>query len=486
MAKYKLDKYENVIKDSFFKKYKNRIITSSIIFFILALVYISGIFIFSTRFQYNTTINGVDVSFQTPTSIEKDIDDKVHGYSLDVISRNYKNEKIYGCEINIRFKDSNGVDNLLSTQNKFKWPLMFIPLFSDDMKADVSFDQAKLVACINKLKCMDDSCAVVSRDAEIKYNQGLNQFYIEKEVVGTQIDKSVIYNVIENTITNFKPEIDLFKSNCYMQPNILSTDQNLKARLDRFNKLCLKSITYKLGSDTKVLRGDTIVSWLIDNNSDSFNDDAIRGWIKEFGAEINSVGSTRTFTSLDGNTYEVKGGTYGFELDEDKEFESIKSILTTDKNSESREPFYSKTGAQKRKQGEADWGNTYAEVNLTTQHMMYIKDGVKIFEADIVSGLPTPKKETPCGVYDCLEKKQNKVLRGQIQEDGRPEYETPVAYWMRITWTGVGFHTATWQPRFGGNRYKYAGSHGCINMSYNDSKTLYGIIELHVPVVMHK
>ena len=88
--------------------------------------------------------------------------------------------------------------------------------------------------------------------------------------------------------------------------------------------------------------------------------------------------------------------------------------------------------------------------------------------------------------YSILEKMRNKVLKGEIQEDGKPEYETPVSYWMRVTWTGIGFHDATWQSSFGGTRYKDGyGSHGCINMTYNGAATLYDMIYVGVPVIMH-
>jgi lipoprotein-anchoring transpeptidase ErfK/SrfK len=77
------------------------------------------------------------------------------------------------------------------------------------------------------------------------------------------------------------------------------------------------------------------------------------------------------------------------------------------------------------------------------------------------------------------------VLKGEIQADGKREYETRVSYWMRMTWAGHGFHDATWQPWFGGDRYTYAGSHGCINMSYYEAQELYGILEVGTPVISH-
>ena len=64
-------------------------------------------------------------------------------------------------------------------------------------------------------------------------------------------------------------------------------------------------------------------------------------------------------------------------------------------------------------------------------------------------------------------------------------YETLVKYWMRVTYSGVGFHDATWQSSFGGNVYTYRGSHGCINMSYSDAGKLYELIQVGDPVIMH-
>lgn len=105
--------------------------------------------------------------------------------------------------------------------------------------------------------------------------------------------------------------------------------------------------------------------------------------------------------------------------------------------------------------------------------------------ADVVTGLPKGGRSTPAGVYTILERMQNKVLRGNLRPDGTREYETLVKYWMRVTYSGVGFHDATWQSSFGGNVYTYRGSHGCINMSYSDAGKLYELIQVGDPVIMH-
>ena len=79
-------------------------------------------------------------------------------------------------------------------------------------------------------------------------------------------------------------------------------------------------------------------------------------------------------------------------------------------------------------------------------------------------------------------KKSPDVLRGEKKPDGTYEYETQVTYWMPFN-GGIGFHDATWQAYFGGDRYTYAGSHGCINMPLDAAATLYSIIDTNVPIV---
>ena len=97
-----------------------------------------------------------------------------------------------------------------------------------------------------------------------------------------------------------------------------------------------------------------------------------------------------------------------------------------------------------------------------------------------------PERETPAGVYSILEMKRNKTLVGETDPaTGKPIYETPVDYWMRVTWSGVGLHDANWQASFGGSRYQTHGSHGCINMRPDQAAALYSLLSVGTPVVMH-
>jgi hypothetical protein len=122
------------------------------------------------------------------------------------------------------------------------------------------------------------------------------------------------------------------------------------------------------------------------------------------------------------------------------------------------------------------YSGTYADVNLTTQKMFFIKNGVKVLETDIVTGAPS--MATPTGTFTLKGKSSPAVLVG-------PGYRSPVTYWMPFN-GGIGFHDATWQPWFGGNRYLTNGSHGCINMPLSAAKTLYSSISVGDTVRVHR
>ena len=112
--------------------------------------------------------------------------------------------------------------------------------------------------------------------------------------------------------------------------------------------------------------------------------------------------------------------------------------------------------------------------------MWYIQDGAVVLETDVVTGEPIPAKETPTGVYALKETTMHEVLVGEIvPETGEPEYRTPVDYWMRITWSGVGFHDATWQSHLWWNIESDPGSRipwMLINMPYDQAAALYNMI----------
>ena len=119
---------------------------------------------------------------------------------------------------------------------------------------------------------------------------------------------------------------------------------------------------------------------------------------------------------------------------------------------------------------------------MTEQKVYVYRDGQLAYSCICVSGLPTEKQDriTRTGIWYIKEKRLEKVLVGE-------NYKTPVKYWIRIMWTGTGYHALNrsdwdkWTPEL----YKTKGSHGCLNLKEEDAKNLYDLINSGDPVFIH-
>lgn len=448
---------------------------------VIAIVYLGISIFFMSHYYINTEINGHDFSMKTAADVEKYMKDQVKNYSLTVLEMEQAVDIIEGDTIDLEYKASDEAEAAIKDQNAFLWPTGIFSKKSCQIELEVSYDESKLQQEIQNLQTVTRE-QIEPKSAYPKFDG--NQFVIEPEEIGTAVDRDVLNEKINQYITEFKSELDMEKEGCYKRPVYTSNSKEVKAACDEMNKYLQASITYTM-TENVVVDKSVINSWVTvdDNMKVSFNENAVRDWLTAFGDKYDTVGATRTITTPTGKTVEVSGGTYGWSIDEDTEFTALTNSI---KNGEvvTKEPAYYQTAASHSAQ---DWGDTYAEVDISAQHMWYISGGSVVLETDVVTGEPIPKKETTLGVYDILEKSLNKTLVGEDNPvTGKPIYETPVSYWMRVTWSGIGFHDAIWQPAFGGTLYRDGlGSHGCINMPLDMAAALYNVISVGTPVIVH-
>lgn len=66
---------------------------------------------------------------------------------------------------------------------------------------------------------------------------------------------------------------------------------------------------------------------------------------------------------------------------------------------------------------------------------MYGSNGKVAFKCRTISGKPVKDRQTRTGAYFIKEHQTHRTLRGD-------NYATPVNNWVRIMWTGTGFHGA--------------------------------------------
>ncbi len=450
---------------------------------VLAAAYIGVSVYFTSHFYMNTEINGHDFSMKTAADVKEYIEQQVQGYSLTILEKDNKTDSISGEEISLKYNENKDIENVLKKQNSFLWPQAFFVKNSSKATVDVSYDREALEDKIRTLQAVKAE-QIPPTSAYPKFNG--TEYVVEPEVTGTEVNQELLREKIHQYISEFQPELDMVGENCYALPKYTSESGDVTAACNEMNQYLKASITYSM--DQPVVVDKTLISEWVTADAEmkvTFNEGAVREWLREFGKQYDTVGKTRSITSPWGKTVEVSGGTYGWSVDEEAEFPALVNSI---KNGEvvTREPIYV-DGQRAASRGPQDWGSTYAEVDLSGQHMWFIVDGVVALETDVVTGVPTPARETPSGVYSILDKELNSTLVGEIDPaTGQPEYRTPVAYWMRVTWSGIGFHDATWQPAFGGSLYASgAGSHGCINMPLDQAGALYNMLPVGTPVIIH-
>lgn len=391
---------------------------------------------------------------------------------------------ISGSEIGLEYRAGTETEKLLKDQNGFAWPKAFFTENSRKVSVNVSYNEESLNQRISQLSCLQTE-QTPAENAKPEFDG--NQYVIKPEVYGNAVDKERLTEQVKVHITEFQPQLDMVATKCYAKPKYTEDSKEVQEACDAMNKYVNASITYPMNEPVVVDKA-LISQWLqVDGEMKvSLNTEAMKQWFTAFGDKYDTQGTTRTFTTPAGKSATVTGGTYGWSIDEDTELVNLQNSIL---NGEvvTREPAYYAGGTAAAHSGQ-DWGNTYAEVDMSAQHMWYVQNGQVVLETDVVTGEPIPSKITPEGVYSLMWKQPNSVLVGDINPDtGEPAYRTKVKYWMQVTSSGVGFHDAIWQTAFGGTLYQIpgTGSHGCINMPLDQAGALFNMIEPGTPVIFH-
>lgn len=451
---------------------------------VICLIYVAISVYFMSHFFVNTKINGKNFSGKTASDVEKYLQTNIKDYKLTILENEGRQDVISGSEIGLEYRAGTETEKLLKDQNGFAWPKAFFTENSRKVSVNVSYNEESLNQRISQLSCLQTE-QTPAENAKPEFDG--NQYVIKPEVYGNAVDKERLTEQVKVHITEFQPQLDMEETKCYAKPKYVEDSKEVQEACDAMNKYVNASITYPMNEPVVVDKA-LISQWLqVDGEMKvSLNTEAMKQWFTAFGDKYDTQGTTRTFTTPAGKSATVTGGTYGWSIDEDTELVNLQNSIL---NGEvvTREPAYYAGGTAAAHSGQ-DWGNTYAEVDMSAQHMWYIQNGQVVLETDVVTGEPIPSKITPEGVYSLMWKQPNSVLVGDINPDtGEPAYRTKVKYWMQVTSSGVGFHDAIWQTAFGGTLYQIpgTGSHGCINMPLDQAGALFNMIEPGTPVIFH-
>ena len=449
-------------------------------------LYINDALDYRTTFIPGTVINGEEAAGLTVSEMEEVFGD----YSLELKFRDGKDLRISNDDIDYHYVADGKLDAIMQQQNPYLWGLGLFQETSYEINEKKEYSKEKLLSIVNAAPQMDQEKMIAPEDACLGYVDGV--FVVTPEVEGTTFDPEEVRDLVINAVERETAVVDLGSmEGIYSAPEIRVDDGDLGKEAEQLNELAGGRVVYQLpGGGTKVLDGPILKEWLeVDDEGDYYRDDDLwdenlKAFVKELADEVDTVYKEHPFTTHEGDEIMVPGkGYYGYRIDKTNEQDQLWEELDENEQLE-REPVYWRTEAAEPDDNHG-FGSDYVEVDLSQQHLWIYEDGEVILETDVVSGLNDKEHRTPAGAYFAYDKKTDTVLRGDKQDDGEWGYETPVKYWIRLTDTGIGLHDADWRYSFGGNIWKWNGSHGCINIPKNVMPTIYELVYENMPIVVH-
>lgn len=453
-------------------KWKNKKAILLIVGILFGIYFIISIY-FTSHFYFGTSINSIDVSGKTAYEAEKMILDDADSYVVNVKGREGVNAEIKGEDIDYKIVINNEIKELLDKQSAVGWVKGLYSKENSIINSNITYNEEKLKSSIDSLPYLTDENIVEPKNAVLEFNDG--KYSVVKEVMGTTVNYDNLVNSVKDSLSNYNKDLSLEESNCYENPTYREDSEVVKSALETLNKYILTEVSYNVEGETYKLDNNILNTWLsVDENYNVQIDEAkVKDYVSTLAKPYNTIGKTREFkTSLD-TTIKVSGGDYGKTADITEEVNTLLSLIKEGSQVQ-REPefaVYSMTS------GGNDIGDTYVEISLNNQHIWFYKNGNLITQGDIVTGNLAAGYGTPAGVYKLKYKQRDAVLVGD-------DYRTPVTFWMPFN-GGIGLHDANWRVTFGGQIYRNAGSHGCINLPYSVAEAIYNNIESGTAVVCY-
>lgn len=470
------------------KKIAKRIgIASASVVGAVAVIYLVGVAVFATHFMPNTHISNIDISMKTPEEVQVDFDDKVGGYSFKVKGKGL-NIGITSAEAGLAIDSVAMTETISSGQDPWKWP---VEVFQERDVTNALTDSLSATKLADVVQAAVDDVnaeAKDSVDAYVAFDEKQNLFDIVPEVQGTKLDYETVLGDILVGAMNLEDQI-IITNDSLVTPLVYEDDERLVAACDSANDLIAADISLMMGDSmiAKIGAGE-ISKWvtITPEFAAVLDEESMIGYVSELSDQLNTIGSQRNFVRADGKEISVSGGDYGWKIDSDE----LKVMLVDAIKNRTRGNLdvpVLQSGSGFTAVGSRDWGARYVDVDISEQHArLYGDDGSILWESDIVSGNPNEGNSTPQGVWYIKQVAGPTTLIGRPDENGEPEYETEVKFWMPFKGNSVGFHDATWQSSFGGSRYRNGfGSHGCVNLPYSKAEALHGLLKKGDVVVVH-
>ena len=437
------------------------------------LLYIAiGVF-FKFYMMPNTTVDGVEMSFDSFSELDRGVNNYINSYSLCICTADGKSYIINPEDINMNITVSYGSDNIRNNQSLFLWPVMLNDRKDYAVRYKVDYDRDKLAKCIAGFDFMNKENMKKADNAYVVIEKG--QAVIIPETQSTVIDHDVLIDGVEKALNNRAEHFNLLDNMCYIPAEIRSDDAGVVSTYNTLKGYLAMKITFQIDRVSFELTSEEFGDWIYyDEDKWQFDREKIKKYVAQMAEKYDTVDTDREFVTTDGRKLTQHGRKYGWRIDQEAEVEQIYEALNAHKTV-TLVPEFSRTGAAYTGQG--DIGNSYIEIDLSNQHVYMYVDGKLVTDTACVTGCTSDGHGTPDGIYSIVYKDYDTYLEGD-------DYRSHVNYWMPFN-GGIGLHDATWRSKFGGSIYRNGGSHGCVNLPLSKAGIIYNNAYAGMPVILY-
>lgn len=479
-------------------KQKGVIIALSIVIGLLFIAFLVIRIYYSNRWYANTWIAGHEVSNMTLEETEQLLKDVYDNYKLTITGRSDGIQTIAKDDIRYEVDLTDSLHQQFGVQHEH-FRVFQLPKRKEiglDLKATYDEKELKKLLEQSALCQGSDTYDIIEpENAKVVFSKEQQCFVVKSEINGNTLDTKAFVSAVQNVLNNGFETLDLRDSKAnpdvYKKPEILKDNETLLKQVDESNRVALRWFVWKIDSkQKKVITPSQICKWYTyQDGKMKLNTKAVQKWVEKYCLSFKTMGMKRTFTNHAGKEITVSGGDYGWAFDYEAMLKQLTNALNKTINPElqtayrndpseknkkaltiTKKPKFIGTGFQYDSENKMnDWDQeNFTEISLSDQKVYVWRKGKVVFKCKTISGRPVPGRETRKGAYYIKEHQPYRVLKGD-------DYETPVNNWVRIMWTGTGFHAAPWQSwrSWTKNYYKVRGSHGCLNLSVEDSQKIY-------------
>ena len=465
---------------------KRRILLFTSIFFLTPIILIAIIYIglaayYADSFMYGVFINGIYSTGKKPEEINEVLLQKTEIQDFAITDKFGKTLFVDADEIEYNISYISELKKIHGGQNPLMWIEGLNGGYSEyTIGPSGSFNEAKLQELLNNstmLKSAGDKANI-----RVEMTKSAKGYEL---LDGTEnlLNKERMMKAVGDALKAGDSEIDLAKAECYDKVELTAQMRDTITLWKKVELFQSGNVIYDMGDGREeVIDASVTSNWIKKDEKDDFlfddgdnlmlDDKKMDDYLSKLCDQYDTTKKDRAFLATRGEYVTVPAGTYGNKIDKKKELEYLKEAFLA-KKKERHIPVYSQ-----KAWGNAadDIGNTYIEVDLTTQKMYYYVSGTCEIETDIVTGNVNRGDGTPQKACYIYYKQRKRVLIGE-------DYRTPVDYWMAV-YGNIGIHDAKWRRKFGGTIYKGGGSHGCINTPYDKVSKMYETAEVGTPVMI--